>query len=176
VPTLGAYNVVLTTGGEVATILGGFTVGSGQPQIVRVNPPTGTQGSTSASTSPAFTHWVNGTSTASFGSGITVNSLTVSNSTTRSPTSPSADGHHRLAQRDRHHRRRSATITGGFSVLAGVPTLLSVSPPSPSRRAPATNVTSSGAFTNFQQGVHHGQLRLRHHGQLLVTGQQPHAA
>ena len=32
VPT-GAYNVVLTTGGEVATILGGFTVTTGGPEI-----------------------------------------------------------------------------------------------------------------------------------------------
>ena len=43
---LGAYNVSLTTGGEVATILGGFTVGTGSASISAVSPPTGTQGLT----------------------------------------------------------------------------------------------------------------------------------
>ena len=70
----GARNVTVTTGGEVVTLNNGFTVTNGTPVLTTVNPNTGQQGQTNESVSLTgqFTHWVQGTSTASFGAGITV--------------------------------------------------------------------------------------------------------
>jgi hypothetical protein len=150
---LGAYNVTLTTGGEVATILGGFTVGSGAPSISNVNPPTGTQGiTTNVTLTGAFTSWVQGTSTASFGSGITVNpSLTVNSATsavaniTISPTATLGSRNVSVTTGS-----QTASITGGFTVLAGVPTLLTSSPGS-GQAGTTVNLLITGEFTNFQQ-------------------------
>ena len=151
VPT-GAYNVTLTTGGEVATILGGFTVTNGAPVITNVNSPTGTQGTTAnISLTGQFTNWVNGTSVASFGSGITVNSTTVTNATsavaniTISPTATLGSRNVTVTT-----GVQVASITGGFTVLAGVPTILTSSPGT--GQAGATlNLTITGQFTTFQQ-------------------------
>ncbi len=151
---LGAYNVVLTTGGEVATILGGFTVSGGSPQISQVSPPTGTQGLTNynVTLTGQFTNWVNGTSTATFGSGITVNSLTVSNSTS-AVASISISNTATIGSRNVSVTTGGevASITGGFSVLAGVPALLSASPGT-AQAGTSANVVITGTFTNFQQG------------------------
>jgi hypothetical protein len=149
---IGAYDVTLTTGGEVATILGGFTVGSGAPTITNVNPPTGTQGiTTNVTLTGQFTSWVQGTSVASFGSGITVNSLTVNSAT-------SALANITISQTATLGSRtvtvttgaQVASITGGFSVLAGVPALTTAAPGT--IQAGATgNIVITGVFTNFQQ-------------------------
>ena len=151
---LGAYNVVLTTGGEVATILGGFTVSGGSPAISAVSPPTGTQGeiNENINLTGVFTNWINGTSTANFGAGITVNSLTVSSPTSAVANitiSPSAT----IASRNVTVTTggQIASITGGFSVLAGVPSLLSALPTS-AQAGTSANVVITGQFTNFQQG------------------------
>jgi hypothetical protein len=149
----GAYNVVLTTGGEVATILGGFTVTSGSPQISAVSPPTGNQGATNLSVTLTglFTHWVQGTSVATFGSGITVNSLTVSSSTsavasiTISNTATIGSYSPTITT-----GAEVATMTGGFSVLAGVPALLTALP-STAQAGTTANIVITGTFTNFQQ-------------------------
>ena len=157
VPTgtpLGAYNAALTTGGEVATILGGFNVTSGSAQISAVSPPTGTQGlaNLNVNLTGLFTHWVNGTSTASFGAGITVNSLTVTSATaaTANITISTAAT---IASRTVTVTTGSevASITGGFSVLAGVPTLLTASPGT-AQAGTSANVVITGTFTSFQQG------------------------
>ncbi len=152
VPT-GAYNVVLTTGGEVATILGGFTVSTGSAQLSAVSPPTAPQGSTNLNVNLTglFTHWVQGTSIATFGSGITVNSLTVntlttatanitiSNTATIGSYSPTVTTGAEVA-----------TLTGGFSVTAGVPALTTVLPGT-IQAGTTGNIVINGAFTNFQQ-------------------------
>ena len=148
----GAYNVSLTTGGEVATILGGFTVGTGSPQISAVSPPTGSQGLTNLSINLTglFTHWVQGTSIATFGSGITVNSLTVNSSNsavaniTISQTATIGSYNPTITTGG-----EVATLTGGFSVTAGVPALTTVAPGT--IQAGATgNIVINGTFTNFQ--------------------------
>ena len=71
----------------MVTLNNGFTVTNGTPVLTTVNPNTGQQGQTNESVSLTgqFTHWVQGTSTASFGAGITVATLTVNSAT-------SADG------------------------------------------------------------------------------------
>jgi hypothetical protein len=152
---LGQYNVILTTGGEVAAILPGFTVTSGNPSISAVSPPTGSQGSSNLSVqlTGLYTHFASGSSVASFGSGITVNSLTVSSATSATADLTIAVG--------ASIGSRSVTVTtggevanmtGGFSVTAGVPALVSAAPGA-AQAGSSTNVVISGQFTNFQQGA-----------------------
>ncbi len=153
--SIGAYNVSLITGGEVATILGGFTVNAGSAKLTSVNPPTGTQGANNLNVTLTgqFTNFVNGTSVANFGSGITVNSTTVSNATTAVANitiSPTASLGSRSVQVSTNSE--VATITGGFTVLAGVPALTMASPGTAQAGA-TVNVVVDGAFTDFQQGV-----------------------
>jgi hypothetical protein len=75
--------VTLTTGAEVVTLTNGFTVTAGTPVLTTVNPNTGQQGqqNESVSLTGQFTHWVQGATTATFGAGITVNSVTMSDAT-----------------------------------------------------------------------------------------------
>ena len=152
---LGQYNVYLTTGGEVAPILPGFTVTSGTPQISVVNPPTGTQGSTNINVqlTGLYTHWVNGTSVASFGAGITVNSFIVANPTSGTanitilPTAALGSRNVTVTT-----NAEVATITGGFTVLPGIPALLTVLPGTGQAGTSGLNVAITGQFTTFQQG------------------------
>ena len=151
---VGSYNVSLTTGGEVATILGGFTVTVGAPQLSSVVPSTGPQASTSnVNITGLFTHFVNGVSTASFGAGITTNSLTVSSSTaavaniTISPTA--ALGFRTVTMTT---GTEVASEANAFTVLAGIPQLTSVSPNTGAQGSTQT-VTITGVLTNFQAGV-----------------------
>ena len=74
----GVRNVTLTTAGESATIANGFTVTPGESRVTSVSPATGRQADTlDVAVSAQFTNFVNGTTTADFGAGITVNSVTV---------------------------------------------------------------------------------------------------
>jgi hypothetical protein len=83
------YDVSLTTGGEVATQLGAFTVTTGSPVLSAVNPPTGHQGDApfDVNLTGLFTHFNTAAgcspncSVASFGAGITVGSTTASDAT-----------------------------------------------------------------------------------------------
>ncbi len=82
----GSRNVAVTTGLEIATLPNGFSV-SGTPALLSATPNNGQQGQQNLSVAIAgqFTHFVQGTSAASFGAGITVASLAVA-----SPTSATA--------------------------------------------------------------------------------------
>ncbi len=79
----GTRTVTLTTGAEVGMLANGFTV-TGVPAITSVSPNSGQAGQTLTSVTIVGlnTHFVQGTTTASFGAGITVNSLTVTSGTT----------------------------------------------------------------------------------------------
>src|SRR5207237_985219 len=77
---LGTRNVTVTTGTEVVTLNNGFTVNAGTPVLSNVNPNPGQQGQQNlpVTITGQFTNFVQGTTTASFGAGITVTSpLTV---------------------------------------------------------------------------------------------------
>jgi hypothetical protein len=152
--SLGNYNVTLNTGGEAASILGGFTVTTGSPQLSSVSPPTGNQGATSLSVNLTglFTHWVNGSSTAGFGAGITVGPLTVTDATDAVATitiSPTATLGSRTVTVTTG--AETASITGGFTVLAGIPALVSTSPGT-AQAGSTANIVVTGAFSTFQQG------------------------
>jgi hypothetical protein len=152
---VGNYNATLTTGGEVATILSGFSVTTGNASIAKVNPPTGHQGDVNLNVALTglFSNWINTTSVANFGAGITVNTLTVSDATdavaqiTISPTA--AIGSRTVTVTT---SGQVATIVGGFFVLAGTPSLTSAIPGSAQAGA-TVNVVIDGAFTSFVQGT-----------------------
>ncbi len=100
---LGAQGVQVVTGGETVSLASAFTVTNGTPVLTLVNPNTGQQGqqSESVNLTGQFTHWVQGTSTASFGAGITVATLTVNSATTRHGGAEHRPGSgQRRAQRD----------------------------------------------------------------------------
>ena len=151
---LGSYDVSLHTGGETATILGAFTVTTGTPQISQVSPPTGAQGSShfSVQLTGLFTHFVNGVTTANFGSGITVNSVNVTGSTQATAditiSATAAQGNRDVTVTT---VPETASITGGFTVLAGVPTLTQAAPGT-AQAGTTDNIVITGAFTTFQQG------------------------
>ncbi len=156
--SLGAYNVTLTTNGETATILGGFTVTSGSPQLSAVNPPTSTQGTTNLNVTLTglFTHFntvagcAPNCSQASFsGTGITVNS-TIASSATSAVANITISQTATLSSRNVTVTTgaETASITGGFTVLAGVPAILNANPAN--GQAGATlNVTINSQFTTF---------------------------
>jgi hypothetical protein len=152
---LGAYDVSLTTGGEVASILSGFTVTSGSPQISSVNPPTGHQGDApfDVTLTGLFTHFVNGTSVASFGAGITVGSTTASDATHAIAHNVTIAQGAILGSRNVTviTGPETASITGGFTVLAGIPALVSASP-NFAQAGTTTSVVVTGQFTTFQAG------------------------
>ena len=82
---IGSRAVTLTTGSEVATLASGFNVGLGSPTVTKVTPATGLQGQTlSVAVTGVFTNFVQGTTTADFGAGVTTNSVTVSSATSAS--------------------------------------------------------------------------------------------
>jgi len=85
--TPGPRTITLTTGTEIAALANGFTILAQTSVLVSVNPSSGQLGqqNLSVSLTGRFTQWVQATTTASFGAGITVSSLTVN-----SPTSATA--------------------------------------------------------------------------------------
>ncbi len=86
----GARNVTMTTNAEVVTLNNGFSVTAAAPVLTLVNPNTGQQGqqNLSVSITGQNTHFVQGTTTASFGAGITFASpLTVNSATAPPPCS-----------------------------------------------------------------------------------------
>ena len=157
---LGEYNVTLYTGGESATILGGFQVTSGNAVLSIVNPATGTQGTSEAITlTGLYTHFCDNVTTncttgytpsvVTFGSGISVTSysatshttivanITISGGATIGSYTPTVTTGGEVASE-----------TGGFSVLAGVPALTTLSPTS-AQAGSTTNVIINGQFTSF---------------------------
>ncbi|MGP8225142.1 MAG: choice-of-anchor D domain-containing protein, partial [Terracidiphilus sp.] len=157
---LNTYDVSLTTGGEVATQLGAFTVTTGSPVLTVVNPPTGHQGDPTftVNLTGLFTHFNTAAgcspncSTASFGAGITVGPVTATSLTQASvpvTISPSAT----IGSRNVTVTTGSetASITGGFSVLAGVPAVITAAPSS-GQAGTTTSVVITGQFTTFQAG------------------------
>src|SRR5206468_365868 len=80
--TPGGRTATMTTGTQVASLNNGFTVG-GLPVLMSVTPSTGQQGHTLPSVAVVgqFTNFVNASTVANFGAGITVNSTTVTDAT-----------------------------------------------------------------------------------------------
>src|SRR5581483_12391424 len=152
----GARNVSLTTGGEVVTLANGFTVTNGTPVLTQVNPNTGVQGqqNVSVALTGQFTHFVQGTTTASFGAGITVASLTASSATSATAVldiSATAAGGARNVSLTTGGE--VVTLANGFTVTNGTPVLTQVNPNTGVQGQQNVSVALTGQFTHFVQGT-----------------------
>ena len=163
----GARNVTVTTGGEVVTLTNGFTVTNGTPVLTTVNPNTGQQGQTNESVSLTgqFTHWVQGTSTASFGAGITVATLDGQlgdSATAVLNIDPAAAAGARNVTVTTGGE--VVTLTNGFTVTNGTPVLTTVNPNTGQQGQTNESVQSDRAVHALGAGDDHGQFRRGHHG------------
>jgi hypothetical protein len=155
---VGARTVTMTTGGEVATLANGFTVAAaGTPAILSVTPNSGQQGQTLASAAVVgqLTNFVNGTSVANFGAGITVNSTTVTDAAHATVSITIAAGA-AVGARTVTMTTGSevATLGNGFTVVAsGTPAILSVTPNSGQQGQTLASVAVVGQLTNFVNGT-----------------------
>ena len=153
--TLGAGNVTVTTGGEVVTLNNGFTVTNGTPVLTTVNPSSGQQAQLNlpVALTGQFTHFVQGTSVATFGSGITVNSLTVTDATQAtaniSIASNATAGPSNVTVTT---GGEVVTLTNGFTVTNATPVLISATPNS-GQQGQTLPVALTGQFTHFVQGT-----------------------
>src|SRR5207244_4076142 len=139
----------LTTGAEVVTLNNGFMVTSGTPVLQTVNPNTGQQGqqSLSVNLTGEFTHFVQGTTTASISAGITVVSLTVNSATTATavlnidPTVQNAIPNITLTT-----GAEVVTLNNGFTVTAGTLVLQTVNPNTGQQGQQNLSVNLTGQF------------------------------
>ncbi|MGH9350497.1 MAG: carboxypeptidase regulatory-like domain-containing protein, partial [Vicinamibacterales bacterium] len=152
--SLGARTVTLTTGGESASIVNGFTVLAGAPRVTSVNPPVGRQGETlDVVVGGQFTSFAHNVTTASFGAGIAVNSVAV-HGPTGAIVNITIDQDAALGSRTvtMTTGEEVAVLVGGFTVQAGQAGLESVNPVVGEQGQNLT-VILTGRFTNFAQGV-----------------------
>ena len=153
---VGARTVLITTGSEIESLPNGFTVQQGVPTVLSVNPNTGPQGQNNLSVviTGQFTHFAQATSAVSFGAGITVNSLTVTDATHASAVisiaSSAALGNRTITVTT---GSEVVSLSNGFAVGAGTPTLVTLSPISATQGQQNISVTINGQFTNFVQGT-----------------------
>ncbi len=126
------------------------------PSILSVIPGSSQQGQQNLSVALAgqYTNWVQGTTTASFGTGITVASLTV-NSPTSATAVVSIDPAAATGPRTVTLTTGSevATLENGFTVTAGTAILLSVTPASGRQGQLNIPITIIGQNTHFAQGT-----------------------
>ncbi len=151
---VGLRSITLTTGGESASLANAFTVVAATPVFVSATPATGTQGQANLAVAIVgqFTNFVQGTTTVTFGAGITVNSVTVADAThvsaniSISPTA-NAGGYSIVVNTG------AETVSGGFSVTSSSAVLLSLTPNSGSQGQTVTSVAIVGQGTHFAQGT-----------------------
>jgi RHS repeat-associated protein len=153
---VGTRNVKVTTGTEVVTLNDGFTVQAGTPALLTVSPKTGQQGqqNLSVNLTGQSTHFAQGTTTASFGTGIIVASLTV-NSPTTATAVLSIDAAATAGSRDviLTTNAEVVTLNNGFTVQAGTPALLTLDPNSGFQGQQSLPVNLNGQFTSWAQGT-----------------------
>jgi hypothetical protein len=148
--------VTLTTGGEIATLASGFTVTPGTLSQVSISPATGNQGqqNLSVSLTGQFTNWIQGTTVANFGPGVSVASLTVSSPNTATAVlSVSATTTPGSRTTTVTTGGEVETLTNGFTITPVVPTLALISPASGQAGQQNLSVTLTGQFTSWVQGT-----------------------
>ena len=143
----------LASGDEIASGLG-FSVTRGPSQILSVSPNTAAQTQTlNVVLTGQATHWLQGASSADFGSGVHVDQLTV-----QSPMQATAEitvlstatlGFHAVSVLT---DGEFASMAQGLTVVQGTPVLLSSSP-NAGRQATTFDVQVLGQFTHWQQGI-----------------------
>ncbi len=149
----GARTVTVTSGTEKATLAAGFVVSTASGlTFTNISPSSASQGqSLSVSLSASASHFVQGTTLADFGDGITVNSLAVTDSLdatasiTISNTTPAGTRIVTLVT-------GGEFVTGTFLVTQSSATLLSVTP-STAEQGSNLTLTILGANTHFLSGA-----------------------
>jgi titin len=152
--TTGARDVSVTTPGGTATKTGGFTVNPAPPTTAMVSPNSGIQGQTLDVTISGTC--LTGTTSVSFGSGITVNSFTVETST-QTTANVTISGSATTGARDVSVTTPggTATKTGGFTVNPAPPTIGMVSPNS-GIQGQTLGVTITGTYLTGATSVSFG--------------------
>jgi RHS repeat-associated protein len=149
-------DVILTTGSEIATLLSGFNVTSSTPAVTQVSPNTGPQGQQNLqiTITGQSTHFVQGTTTANFGAGITVASVTVS-SATMATVVLNIDPAATPGPRNVTFTTGSevAALSNGFTITNGTPVITQISPNSSPQGIQNLSVQITGQFTHFAQGT-----------------------
>ena len=146
--------VIVSTGGEQASLASGFTVTAASPFITSVSPISAPQGATTSVTvSGQSTHFTAGVTSANFGAGVTVSSIVV-NSATSATVNLSIDPAATIGVRTVTMTTNSEVAVGNglFTVLAGVPQIVTVAP-NTIGVGTTQPVTITGSFTNFQAGI-----------------------
>jgi hypothetical protein len=126
------------------------------PVVLSVNPNSGQAGqqNLSVSLTGQFTNWVQGTTTASFGPGITVTALTVNSSTTATASlniDPAATPGPRTITLTTG--TEIARLANGFTIVAQTPALVSVNPPTGQLGQQNLSVSLTGRFTQWVQAT-----------------------
>jgi hypothetical protein len=143
-------DVSVTTSGELASLAGAFEVKPGLPVVTSVLPLSAKQNQTlDVGVSALYTHFVQGTTQASFGSGITVNTVTVLNAT-QATVNITINQAATLGSRTVTMTTSGevASGVGAFTVNAGDPQIQSVLPNTGIQGSTQT-VTITGLYTHF---------------------------
>jgi hypothetical protein len=152
----GSRTVVMHTGLESAQQVGAFTVLSGIPALQSITPVAGTQGTNATLIlNGAFTHFTQGLTFASLGSGIIAGTVTVNGPELASVPITITDG---AVVGPRNVTvstgTESVTLFNGFNVIQGSPAVTIIDP-NAAQRGTTQNVTLVGHFTNWQNGITH---------------------
>jgi RHS repeat-associated protein len=148
-----SHSVTVATGGEVAR--GTFNVTPGPATLISVSPNSGSQGrqNVTLTITGQATHFQQGKT------GLSSDALSLGTPTVNSPTSLTVNaiipvnatlGLHSITATT---VGEVATLTNAFNVTTGVPTLFSASPSTEPQSTPAVNISISGEFSHFAQGV-----------------------
>lgn len=151
--SIGNYNVTATTGAEVATGTGLFTVKAGTPSITTLSTTTGSQAQTISNViiTGQFTHFTSATPTISFGgAGVTGTLVSVTDNTHLVAniivSATAATGSYNVTVTT---GSEAATGPGLFTVTPGLPSITTLSTPSGQQGRTVNNVSITGQFTHF---------------------------
>ena len=145
----------MTTGGEIATLVNGFTITAGTPVITTVSPNSGRRSANKfvGDDDRQLHDFLQGTG-GTFPAGVTVSSLTVNSATSAtaiiSISSTAATGAGNVTMTT---GGEIATLVNGFTITGGIPVLSVVSPNSGQQGATNLSVTITGNYTHFLQGT-----------------------
>src|SRR6266850_1289479 len=152
--TPGTRTLTVTTSAEVATLDIALTVAPGNAALASVDPVSARQGdSVTVNITGQFTSFVQGTTQVSLGDGVTVNSVSVSNSTglnaQASVLPTAAIGPRKVTVTT---GAQVVTLNNSFTVTAGPPGITAATPNS-GQQGQSVTLAVTGQFTHFAQGT-----------------------
>jgi len=152
--TPGTRTLTVTTSAEVATLDIALTVAPGNAALASVDPVSARQGdSVTVNITGQFTSFVQGTTQVSLGDGVTVNSVSVSNSTgltaQASALPTAAIGPRKVTVTT---GAQVVTLNNSFTVTAGPPGITAATPNS-GQQGQSVTLAVTGQFTHFAQST-----------------------